>query len=56
MTDDESSDDEPIIFEPKPTVTSLTGNEDEPDATTFATACWLLRRYSSHTYIARAGG
>lgn len=47
-------EDPPIIYEPAPTVTPLSGNEAAADATSFATVCWLLRRYSSHTYIARA--
>ena len=51
MTED---DDPPIILEPAPAVTPLSGNESEPDAATLAAACWLLRRYSSHTYIERA--
>ena len=51
MTED---DDPPIILEPLPTVTPLSGNESEADAATLAAVCWLLRRYSSHTYIARA--
>ena len=42
------------VYEPAPTVTALTGNESAPNAATLAAVCWLLRRYSSHAYIARA--
>ena len=42
-----AANDEPlIIYEPEPTVSLLTGNEA-------AAVCWLLRRYSSHSYISR---
>jgi len=47
-------DDPSIIQEPPPTVTLLSGNESEADAATLAAGCWLLQRYSSYTYIARA--
>lgn len=50
----DTSDEPPIIIEPQPTVTLLSGNESEADAATLAAVCWLLQRYSSHTYIARA--
>src|SRR6185503_4513993 len=51
MTENDESE---TILEPMPTVTPLTGNESQPDAATLAAVCWLLRRYSSHAYIARA--
>jgi hypothetical protein len=51
-----TTDDDPsIIYEPEPTLSQLSGNESEADAATFNAVCWLLRRYSSYTYIARAG-
>lgn len=49
-----TDDDDPIIYEPLPTVTQLSGNESDMDAISFARVCWLLRRYSSRAYIARA--
>lgn len=50
---EEGADEEPE-YEPLPVVTPLSGNESAPDAMTFASACWLLRRYSSFSYIERA--
>jgi len=48
-------DEEPeIIYERAPTVVELDGNEPGPDAATLAQMGWLLRRYTSRTYIARA--
>jgi hypothetical protein len=48
-----TDDEPPIIYEPEPRVSPLSGNESAADATTLATACWLLQRYTSYTYIAR---
>lgn len=48
-------DEEPeIIFERPPTVVELDGNEPPPDDETLAQIGWLLRRYTSRTYIGRA--
>lgn len=47
------TDDEPIVQEPDPTVTPLTGDESSPDPATLAAIFWLERRYSSYTYIER---
>lgn len=46
-------EDEGIEFEEPPEITELSGNEGEPDATTLAQIAWLLRRYTSHVFIAR---
>lgn len=43
-----------IEYEEPPKVTPLRGDDYAPDAATLAAACWLLRRYSSYTYIFRA--
>ncbi|TDU31454.1 immunity protein 72 of polymorphic toxin system [Panacagrimonas perspica] len=51
MEDDEEPE---IIYEAAPTIVELDGNEPGPDAATLAQMGWLLRRYTSRTYIARA--
>lgn len=48
-----SLEDEPIIQEAPPKVTPLTGDEQAPDPRTLAAMFWLVRRYSSYTYIHR---
>ena len=50
-----AGDEEPeIIYERAPTIVELDGNEPGPDAATLAQMGWLLRRYTSRTYISRA--
>lgn len=46
-------EDVPIVQEPPPRVTPLTGDESAPDPRTLAVMFWLVRRYSSYAYIDR---
>lgn len=48
-----AEDDEPILVEAPPKVTPLTGDEQAPDQASLAAMFWLVRRYSSYTYISR---
>lgn len=49
-----TEEDPPIVQEPPPRVTPLTGDEAAPDPTALAAMFWLVRRYSSYAYIDRA--
>lgn len=49
------SDDPHIEYEAAPVVTELDGNEQEAGTAAFASACALLRLYTSEPYLAEAG-